>query len=383
MSALISRGERLELRLGRGARCQHRSPADRHRIARERGLVLGLRDVRRGIAKVMTHEAKGIRFEQRRPVAAARALDGLTHRVPHRRRIVAVDGDARHAVGGRAIGDVRHRRCVFVVRAFAVAVILAEEYHRQLPQRGHVQRLMEGPDVGRAIAEGADRHAPVIAQLRGQRESVCDRQPAADDARGHHDAGRRIGDVHRAAFAFAGARRLAVVLCAQLPQGHALGELVVNAAIHRDEVVARLEVHAHGGRDDLLPARRIIDGGHASGAQQRAHALIDEIDQQRLAIDREQRRRRKCFFGARVHRCDVMPGEASCLAVSLLSNNAVYYRHTTAGSKARNRSFCAPLERLPEHRQNSLDNADHGDAPLAVRAINSLIKLVTSSASMS
>ena len=48
----------------------------------------------------------GHRLDQRRPVAAARAVDGLAHRLVHGEHVVAVDGDAGNAVGRRTRGDL-------------------------------------------------------------------------------------------------------------------------------------------------------------------------------------------------------------------------------------------------------------------------------------
>jgi hypothetical protein len=61
----------------------------------------------------------GLGFDQRRPLAAPRALDGLPRRLPDRDHVVAVDRDARNAVGGRAGRDLGVR--VTEDRAVAVA----------------------------------------------------------------------------------------------------------------------------------------------------------------------------------------------------------------------------------------------------------------------
>jgi hypothetical protein len=203
-------------------------------------------------------------------------------------RIIAVDGDAAHAVRRGAIGDMGDGRAVLVARALRKAVILAKENDRQLPQRRHVERLVECPDVGSAVAEIAQRHAAIALQLRRQREAVGDRQTAPHHAGGHHDSGLRISDVHRAALALARAGCLAGILGDHLPQRHALRQLVVHAAISRDQIIGRLEIHAHRRRQDLLAPGRVIDRRHPSGRNQRAHALVEQLNQQRLAVNIQQ-----------------------------------------------------------------------------------------------
>ena len=147
---------------------------------------------------------------------------------------------------------------------------------------------MECPDVGSPITEVAQCHAAIAFQLRRQRQTVGDRQAAAHDAGGHHDSGFRIGDVHRTALALARAGHLARIFRDHLPQRHTLRQLVVNAAVSRDQIIGRLEVHAHRRRKDLLAPRRVVDRRHPSSRNQRAHALVEQLNQQRFAVNIQQ-----------------------------------------------------------------------------------------------
>ena len=64
-----------------------------------------------GVAEHVAVEAEGHGLDQRRAVAGAGALDRLARRGVHRERVVAVDMDAGHAVGRRAVGDLRPPAC--------------------------------------------------------------------------------------------------------------------------------------------------------------------------------------------------------------------------------------------------------------------------------
>ena len=57
-----------------------------------------------------------------------------------------------------------------------VAVVLADEDDRQLPDRGQVERLVEGALVGGAVAEEADRDTAGAARLGGQRRAGRERR---------------------------------------------------------------------------------------------------------------------------------------------------------------------------------------------------------------
>ena len=85
-------------------------------------------------------------------------------------------------------------------RELGVAVVLAEEDHRQLPDRGEVDRLVERAVRDRAVAEERDRDAAVAAQLRGGRRArPRSAGPPPTIPLAPKMPMRRVGDVHRAA----------------------------------------------------------------------------------------------------------------------------------------------------------------------------------------
>ena len=82
-------------------------------------------------------------------------------------------------------------------------VILQNEECGQIPNRGEVEVLVERSAIGRAVAEKTDRDLIGAAQFRRERGAGDQAEAARDDAIGAEHAHREIGDVHRAALAFA------------------------------------------------------------------------------------------------------------------------------------------------------------------------------------
>ena len=127
-------------------------------------------------------------------------------------------------------------------RAHGVAIVLADEEHRQRPQRREVHGLVELALGRRALAEEAGGDMRRAAHLVGQRQAHRQRQAAADDGIAAIEAVRGVEQVHRAAAPARGAGRLAIHL------GHDL--------VHRHAAHQRMAVLAIGGDDagPLAPA---------------------------------------------------------------------------------------------------------------------------------
>ena len=148
---------------------------------------------------------------RRRPGRRRRAPPSTTslHRGGGRHDVVAVDRDVVDAVAG---GPPLERRRVLGRRGreLGVAVVLAEEDHRQLPHGGEVDRLVERALGHRAVAEERHRDAAVgrAAAPRSPRPTAIGR-PAPTMPLAPKMPMRRIGDVHRAAAPAVRARVLA------------------------------------------------------------------------------------------------------------------------------------------------------------------------------
>ncbi len=200
----------------------------------------------------------GHAFDQRRPAARARLVVGGNGSAVDHVGVVAVDHDARQPVARGAVGGrMRHGRDVADRRIFHIEIVLAHEDHRQLPHRGEIERLVEGADVGGAVAEEAHRHVLLTLVLRAPRGAAGDRQMRADDGVGAHDAVIDRGQVHRAALA----AHQAIVALHQFAQNlldrHAASERVGVAAIGAERQVARLHRGGKAGGDRLLAERKV------------------------------------------------------------------------------------------------------------------------------
>src|SRR3990172_251675 len=116
-----------------------------HLFARAVGTVIVVRGMR--------HRAVGLRFHQRRPLPAARAVDGLLHHALHRQHVVAVHHHTRHAECGGAGGHVSYRHLPILRLGDGVHVVLHHAHHRQFVDRRPVQALVPFALRGRAFAD--------------------------------------------------------------------------------------------------------------------------------------------------------------------------------------------------------------------------------------
>lgn len=198
--ALVGRGDRL---LGH-AQLGQPSPRDVQRVVLEPAFDLLGRTVGRRVGTAVAEVPVGRGLQQGGPVSCPGPPRQGGDGVPDRDDVVAVDRLARDAVGGRPVGggpgdrgDVGDRRVLHV------QVVLADEEHRQLPYGGQVERLVEGSDVGRAVAEEGHRDLAGAAQPRRPGRAGRHREMGADDGVGAEHVRGRLGQVHGAALASA------------------------------------------------------------------------------------------------------------------------------------------------------------------------------------
>ena len=178
--------------------------------------------------------------------------------------------EGRHLRGG---GQLRH------------AVVLAHEDHRQRPHGGQVQRFVERAVRGASVAEERHRNLPRAPLCRRQRRAEGDGHPGADDPVCADDAEAGVGDVHRAALAFA----VAVALAEQL--GHAavhppvLGEHVAVASMGRGDVVVDRQSRAHAGGDGLLADVDVHCAGQFPRCFEGRDPLLEETDPHHAPVE--------------------------------------------------------------------------------------------------
>ncbi len=241
----------------------------RHRILRlplvDHGAVADVGEV--GAHRVL-HPPERLHLEERRAAAAARQVERAADGVLDGEHVVAVDDLARHAVAGRAIGEILDRPLRAPVGGERELVVLADEDDGQLPGRGEVHPLVRRALPGRAVAEEGERRLVGAAQRRGQRGAAGVGDPGADDAVAAEDVEREVGDVHRAAEPLAVARSLAEHLGHHPVQVGAGRDQVAVRAVVADEVVG-LAHHAGGADGDrLLP--------DAAVRRPEDHALLEQ-----------------------------------------------------------------------------------------------------------
>jgi hypothetical protein len=170
------------------------------------------------LGKVQRHAGRGddvgvraepvdLRLHQRRAGACAGPGDRRSHRAVHQDRVPAVDRDAGHRERPGLDRQRVARRGVRVLLLdpgdHVVGVVLQHVDDRELPQRGDVQRFGERALLGRAVAEEAQHHLPLLADLRRVRGAGRLRDALPDNARRAQEPALGVGQVHRAAVAAA------------------------------------------------------------------------------------------------------------------------------------------------------------------------------------
>ena len=170
-------------------------------------------------------------------------------------------------------------------RVDVVAVVLHHEHDRELPQRGDVQRLEERALLRRAVAEEAEHHLALAADLRAPRRrrsrAGCRRPTMPDVPRKPFETSV---EVHRAADALADPVLAAVDLRHHRLRVGAARDRVAVAAVGREELVVGAE-----GRD-RADDRRLgavgevrVTADHARVLVERAlDALLELADPQHL-----------------------------------------------------------------------------------------------------
>ena len=170
--------------------------------------------------------------------------------LPH---IATVDPHAGHPVAGGAYRDVLDGERALHREALRVLVVLAHVDHRKLPDRGQVERLVEGALIGRAVAEERDRELVRAELLCGERGAGRDRDPPADDAVCAEVALGRVGDVHRPAPSTAVPRLSSQELGEHLPEVRSFRDAVTVSAVRACDPVVVAQVRAHACGDRLFP----------------------------------------------------------------------------------------------------------------------------------
>src|SRR5215469_16123742 len=192
-------------------------------------------------------------LEDDRTLAGSSVLGAGKSSLMYGENVHTVDLLTRDAIGSAAMKQVGARRSAVNRRPHPVSIVLDHVNDRQLPQRSHVEALIDLPLIDRAVAEICDRDSPICAIVMGKGEPGSDWHLCTDDAVATKEALLPAEHVHRAALAV----RIAATTPGQLGHDtlgiHAAGQHMAVIAIGRDNRVAFLERCLHADDDRFLP----------------------------------------------------------------------------------------------------------------------------------
>ena len=187
-----------------------------------------------------------------------------------------------------AVGHVDDRLVARLRGELAVAVVLADEDHRQLVQRRHVRGFVERAFVRGAVAEEADRDVVVLRYLfeNAAPTAIGGLPPTMPFAPSMPRS--RSRDVHAAALALAVAGRPAEQLRVHLPEVAAFGDEVAVSAVGPGDLVGVGEVDHDAGGDGLLPDIEVQRARDLRRLHELARFFLEDADANHPPVDVEQ-----------------------------------------------------------------------------------------------
>ena len=251
----------------------------------------------------------GAGLDDRRAVARASPVRRRGDGVPHDHDVVAVDQLGRDAVRGGAVGGrVVHGGHRGDRRVLHVEVVLADEQHRESPHRGEVERLVEGADVGRPVAEEGDGDLLGAAQHRRPGRPDGHREVGTDDGVRPEHAPLGLGQVHGSALGLAQPGRPAHQFGQTFLRRGPAGHRVVVAAIGGEHVVVRAECRARPHGDCLVTGGEVGRALDQAGHEQVVGGLLRSPDDHHLLVQLEQLARLVAAGVGHQARRDAWPG---------------------------------------------------------------------------
>ena len=208
----------------------------------------------------------------------------------HFKYIVAVDLDAFHAIADRLVDEKLVAKLFAARCAQAIAVVFNEENDRQVPNRGHVDGLMEITFTRAAIPRKHAGNDVVAVQVTRERDAVGDREhgPEVGNHADHAVLGRT--EVEAAVAALGEALTAALPLRKQLAEFHAAVGEDAEVAVQRQDVVLFLQGHGGAYRNGLLADAREPFADLAL-AQEDEHLVLDHAWQQDATVEFQQQLR--------------------------------------------------------------------------------------------
>src|SRR5580704_18037662 len=274
----------LDVRLGEDAFLEAAVGEERDRIAQLLAvdLLLGAVDRAGRVPHGVATEAIGAGLHQGGRLVAAGALHRPTHRVAHRQDVHAVHRLAVDPVGLGEAPDLGLGERAVDRGAHRVAVVLANEDHRQLPERGQVQGLVELAFGHRAVTEVAQHD--LVAPLVLDREAGAggERQVRAHDAVAAQEVDALVEEVHRAALALTQPAHAAEQLGHDPARIRPLGQAVAVLAIGRNRVVVGPQGRGRADRHRLLSDVEVEEAADLAEGVHLGRLLLEAPDQRHL-----------------------------------------------------------------------------------------------------
>ena len=262
----------------------------RDRIVLGRVVAVVLRPVHLRVADVVAVHAVRADVEEDGAVPVARVLECIECGLVHRLDVLAVDLPRPHVVGERALAHVvPHRRVLPAGRRLRPVVVLADEDGLRAPELRQVERLVEGADVGRPVAEERDGDPRLVTQPECEPRTRDGGQAAADHGVRAVVAALDVVEMHRAAVAVRAAFDLPVELRHHVVRVRPAGQGMTVRAMGRSEDVALLHRLAHPDRRRLLPDRHVQESRQLAGTEALLHPLLEAADEQHLPQELAQR----------------------------------------------------------------------------------------------
>ena len=179
--------------------------------------------------------------------------------------------------------------------AHGVMIVLDDIEHRELPQRRHVEALIDLALIGRALAEEGERRREALPRyLLAKASPVPSGAGAPTMPWPPIEILLHREHVHRAALA------LGIAMAASGEFGHhalgvhARGEHVAVIAIGGDDLVARLDRHLHADDDRLLADIEMAEAADIAHAVELARLLLEAADEQHPPVGLEFLPRAQC-----------------------------------------------------------------------------------------
>ncbi len=201
--------------------------------------------------------------------------------------ILAVDDAPGHVVGLGPPGEVVDGRGHAHRAVLAVEVVGDDEDDRGRPDRGHVQRLVEGADVGGPVTGEGEGHVRLGPQPEGHGRPDRDGQARADDGVGPDVALAGVDEVHRAAEALGAAAGLAHELGHGRLEGHAQGQCLAVAAVRVGLDVPGCHGRDGPHRDRLLALAQMGRALDAAAQEELLDPVLEDADADHLPVPLE------------------------------------------------------------------------------------------------